>query len=193
MVITTRGPQTDCGEKNRRPNVGGSFGVDLNRNWDDHWAYIGSSSNPSSDTYHGTGPFSEPESAAVGRFVNAVGPNHAAIDFHSYGQLVNRPLGWTTTPSPDEALAKKVGDQYAADIKAFSNQTYVSQPSWQLYYTSGSAQDWYYSGGNIPLSYTVELRDTGRYGFELPPDQIIPTARENWNAFRGLVNYLIAN
>lgn len=29
-----------------------------------------------------------------------------------------------------------------------------------------------------PLTYTYELRDTGRYGFILPPEQIIPTGEE---------------
>ena len=28
--------------------------------------------------------------------------------------------------------------------------------------------------------FSIELRDTGLYGFILPPDQIIPTAEESW-------------
>ena len=31
-----------------------------------------------------------------------------------------------------------------------------------------------------PFSYGMELRDTGNYGFILPPDQIIPTGEEVW-------------
>jgi len=31
---------------------------------------------------------------------------------------------------------------------------------------------------NIRIAYTYELRDTGRYGFLLPPNQIIPTGEE---------------
>ena len=50
--------------KNRRNN-GGSYGVDLNRNYgpDSYWNAPngGSSTSPSSDTYRGTAPFSEPE------------------------------------------------------------------------------------------------------------------------------------
>lgn len=33
---------------------------------------------------------------------------------------------------------------------------------------SGGSDDWAKGGAGIPYSYTVELRDTGRYGFELP-------------------------
>jgi len=32
----------------------------------------------------------------------------------------------------------------------------------------------------IPYSLAMELRDTGLYGFLLPPDQIIPTGEETW-------------
>lgn len=29
-----------------------------------------------------------------------------------------------------------------------------------------------------PIAFAYELRDTGRYGFVLPPEQIVPTAEE---------------
>ena len=47
--------------KNRRANADGSTGVDPNRNYPVHWGYDneGSSPDPSSDTYRGTGPASE--------------------------------------------------------------------------------------------------------------------------------------
>lgn len=51
---------------------------------DDHWAETGSSGNPTSDTYHGTAPFSEPETKAVAAYVTANGPFVGAIDFHRY-------------------------------------------------------------------------------------------------------------
>lgn len=38
--------------------------------------------------------------------------------------------------------------------------------------------DWVRGTYNIPVTYTYELRDTGRYGFILPASQIIPTAKE---------------
>jgi hypothetical protein len=36
---------------------------------------------------------------------------------------------------------------------------------------------------------TVELRDTGRYGFILPPEQIAPSAEEMWAG----LSYLLKN
>lgn len=43
---------------------------------------------------------------------------------------------------------------------------------------SGGSMDWVKGTFKTPITYTYELRDTGRYGFILPADQIIPSAEE---------------
>lgn len=43
---------------------------------------------------------------------------------------------------------------------------------------SGGSMDWVKGNFKTRLTYTYELRDTGRYGFMLPPEQIIPTGEE---------------
>ena len=43
---------------------------------------------------------------------------------------------------------------------------------------SGAADDWALGVAKIPYTYTVELRDKGRYSFFLPPDQIQPSGEE---------------
>jgi len=175
--------------KNRRNNGGGVYGVDLNRNWDDHWGQGGSSTNPRDETYMGTAPFSEPESKGVADYYNnnvrTAGTQVLfAIDYHSYSQLVLRPYGWTSGTPPNEVTLRTLGTGIVTSIRSTpGGATYVSQPSWQLYYTSGGATDWFYSKGLVPISYTIELRDTGQYGFLLPESQIIITGTENWNAF----------
>ena len=40
------------------------------------------------------------------------------------------------------------------------------------------------------LIFSIELRDTGLYGFILPPEQIIPTAEETW-AFHKVLPLLL--
>lgn len=59
---------------------------------------------------------------------------------------------------------------------------YTNQKSIGLYPTTGSADDWFYSddanennGDYRSAAYTIELRDTGRYGFVLPPAEVRPT------------------
>jgi len=168
--------------KNRRKNAGGSFGVDLNRNWNDHWGGSGSSGVPTSETYRGTAAFSEPESLAISNYITAhnfYGNILAAIDFHSYSQLVLRPYGWTTKNCPDNTALKILGDGVSYEIQRQSGKIYTSQRSIDLYITTGTASDWYYQEG-IWGAYTIELRDTGQYGFILPPAQIIPTGEEIW-------------
>jgi len=130
---------------------------------------------------------------SVSNFINQNGPFTGAIDFHSYSQLILRPYGWSRSLPPNDAQAKLVGDTIRQTILNVHRQAYTSQPSWALYPTTGSAQDWYYGQAKIPLSYTIELRDTGRYGFVLPPAQIIPCAEENWAAVKYFANYIIAN
>ena len=57
--------------KNRRNN-GGSYGVDLNRNYNEQWGGVGSSSVPSSDTYRGPSSASEPEVQALNAYFLAL-------------------------------------------------------------------------------------------------------------------------
>jgi murein tripeptide amidase MpaA len=189
--------------KNRRVN-GVCIGVDQNRNYDDHWNGGGSSPNPCSDTYMGPSAASEPEVQAVQTFFQSVqkdSPIVGAIDWHSYSQLVLRPYGWTNATSPDEAVLKQLGDGYAADILKESGKVYTSQPSIDLYVTSGTASDWYYGNGsrtNGPYKaagYTVELRplDAAGGGFQLPPREIVPTGNENWVAIKNWLQYLASN
>jgi len=167
--------------KNRRNNGNNVFGVDLNRNWDEHWGGEGSSKTPSSDTYCGKSPFSEPESRALSDYINSFDNIIGAIDFHSYSQLILRPYGWTRANSPDEQSLKLIGDGVHYTIAEVYGTDYESIKGIDLYVTTGTASDWFYQEG-IWGAYCIELRDTGRYGFVLPPNQIIPTGEEIWNS-----------
>ena len=57
--------------------------------------------------------------------------------------------------------------------------------------TSGTADDWAKGVANINLSYTIELRDTGTYGFLLPENQIEPTSQEFIAAIFAFCNNLV--
>ena len=73
---------------------------------------------------------------------------------------------------------KEIGDQMSAAIFGERGALYVSQKAIGLYPTSGTARDWFYSeDANAEneyrsAGYTIELRDTGQYGFLLPPEQV---------------------
>jgi len=172
--------------KNRRNNGGNVFGVDLNRNWQVQWG-IGASKDPRSLVYQGPSPLSEPETKGMHDYLTATQNNtKAGIDFHSYSQLILRPYGYKHDPSPDEAKLKALGAKIAQSIKEKHGLTYQNIKGIELYIHGGTLMDEYYGIHKYP-GFCIELRDTGRYGFILPPDQIIPTSEENLNAVTALI------
>ncbi len=72
--------------KNRAKNNNGTFGVDLNRNYSFGWGTGGSSTNPSSDTYMGTKPFSEPETQNIKRFVEERPNINIILSYHTLSE-----------------------------------------------------------------------------------------------------------
>ncbi|KAJ3174804.1 hypothetical protein HDU87_006920 [Geranomyces variabilis] len=168
-------------------------GVDLNRNYDDHWGQGGSSPDPTSDTYMGPSAASEPETQAVSAFFLSFPNLVGAIDFHSYSQLVLRPYGWTFAPAPDETLNKQAGDGIAATILSVNQMQYVSEPSTDLYPTSGTSTDFWYTQRRI-YSFCIELRPnmTGQ-GFLLDRTQIVPTSQEIWSSVLWWVGFVKGN
>jgi murein tripeptide amidase MpaA len=175
--------------KNRFDNGDGTFGVDLNRNWDANWGGDGASGNTNSDVYYGTAPFSEPETRAIRDWINDHPNISAHVDVHSYSQLMLYSYGYVDgiPEGADGTCLESLAVDMVDAIYTSEQKSYTPQPAHDLYIASGTAQDWTYDGANC-LSYTIELRDTGEYGFILPADQIRPTGIENFLAFRRLGN-----
>lgn len=184
--------------KNRQPNAGSSArGTDLNRNWDYKWGCCGGSSGSTgSETYRGTAPESAPEVKVVADFVRSriVGGKQqikAAIDFHTYSELVLWPFGWTyddTAPGmtkDDRDAFATVGTSMAA-----SNR-YTPEQSSDLYITDGSIDDWLWGNQKI-FAYTFEMYpgSSGAGGGFYPPDEVIDreTARNRDAVLRLLEN-----
>lgn len=175
--------------KNRRDNGDGTFGVDLNRNYEYMWGGPGSSGSTYSEIYRGPSPFSEPETQAVRDFLQQ-NPPQALISYHSYSQLVLYPWGHTYTPAPGEALLRDLSVAIADAIRAVHNVRYTPQQSSQLYLASGDTGDWLYALSSAP-SFTIELRPRSNPGFELPEREIQPTFEENLPAALYLIAWAI--
>lgn len=166
--------------KNRRQNAGGTFGVDLNRNWSFAWGSDnGSSGNGNSETFRGTAPFSEPESAAM-RTLTLDNPGIVLhLDVHSHGQLLLYPWGYTNQPAPGIGALSKLAVGMRQAILDSGGVPYLPGQCYQtLYPVSGGSLDWYYGDRGI-LSWTPELRGPG---FAPPPSTILPTAKEIYAA-----------
>ncbi len=166
--------------KNRRRNSGGSFGVDLNRNFGTGWGGGGSSGNQSSLIYRGTAAFSEPESVAIRDFAISLGRVGAYIDFHSFSQLILWPWSYTSNRAADWQAFDAQGRRMQTAIRQPWGVTYTQGQGFQtIYQASGVTPDWFYDRFRAS-AYTIELRDDGTFGFELPADQIRPTQDEAW-------------
>ncbi|KAI9217670.1 hypothetical protein BC828DRAFT_351264 [Blastocladiella britannica] len=132
--------------KNRRQNADGSIGVDLNRNWDFSWDDLSGSSDVAQDeTYRGPSPGSEPETRALAKYFSSLTNVVASIDMHTFSQLILLPWGNTRTPTPGNDDYVAVGQLMHSAIAAVNGSDYLSVPSMDLYPTSGTASDWFYS------------------------------------------------
>uniref|UniRef100_H2V3L8 Carboxypeptidase A1 n=1 Tax=Takifugu rubripes TaxID=31033 RepID=H2V3L8_TAKRU len=180
--------------KTRKPNPGSScVGVDPNRNWDAGFGGPGASGSPCSETYRGTRAHSESEVKSIVDFVKAHGNIKAFISIHSYSQMLLYPYGYTRTPVKEQAELHSLAKKAITDLASLYG-TYYRYGSIinTIYQASGGTIDWTYNQG-IKYSYTFELRDTGRYGFILPANQILPTARETWLALMTIMNHTFKN
>ncbi|OTF76498.1 organic cation transporter protein-like protein [Euroglyphus maynei] len=173
--------------KTRSTQASGScIGADPNRNFGYEWGGEGTSTNPCSEIYPGKKPFSEPEVKAETDYImkNLAGRALVYVAVHSYGQYLLYPWGWTNKPTPDNdrlnSMAKVATDAMA---KRYESKYIYGMSTTVLYAASGAGDDWAYGEASIPYSYTLELRDKGSYGFQLPPEQIIPTSEEAGDDF----------
>ncbi|XP_064089126.1 carboxypeptidase B-like isoform X1 [Macrobrachium nipponense] len=162
-------------------------GVDLNRNFGFQWGGLGTSSSPCSSIYKGASAFSEPESRALrNAMLPLKGKVKAYITFHSYGQYILYPWGYSTqVQHPLTATMDTAAKAMAAQIKNTTLAVYSVGNSAAVYYpAAGASDDWAANAMNITHSYTIELRDKGTYGFILPESKILPTVRDAWEAVK---------
>jgi murein tripeptide amidase MpaA len=172
------------------------------------WIIGQTSASPPDDTYHGGAPFSEPETRNV-RWLLDTHPNITCfVDVHSYSELILYPWGddnsQTTDPTQNfrnpawDGLRGTAGAGYAeyipagdrtkfADrgvkvrdaIAAAHGRTYLVEPSFDLYGTSGGSSDYTYSrffrgrGLGKVWGYVIETNHIGpgndwQYGFQPP-------------------------
>ncbi|MGW2829082.1 M14 family zinc carboxypeptidase [Streptomyces sp. NPDC001286] len=146
-------------------------GVDLNRNFAYKWGYDdeGSSPNPTSETYRGASPGSEPETKALDAFEKRIGFSYG-INYHSAAELLLYGVGWqVATPTPDDVVYKALAG--TPDNSAIPG--YRPQVSSELYTTNGEA-DGHAANVNGMSMFTPEM-STCQTASNLDPN-------DQWNA-----------
>ncbi|WP_308168336.1 M14 family zinc carboxypeptidase [Nonomuraea sp. NEAU-A123] len=165
--------------KNLRDNNGDGQistgdGVDPNRNYATNFHYDeeGSSSIPSSETYRGTGPASEPETRALDGLLRRI-RFKAQVNYHSFGPLLLYPMGWQiATKTADNPIYEAIsGNDANPAIPGFDPDLGA-----ELYTTNGETTDHAHSTYGT-LAWTPEL-DEGcdGCGFVFPDDEALVQA-----------------
>jgi hypothetical protein len=171
--------------KNLRDNddngtINNADGVDLNRNYPEHWGWEDerSSSVPSNETYRGETPGSEPETKSSMGLVQDMADFKFAISYHSFGQLLLYPQGWQTlTMTADDPIyVALTGTDDDPAVAGFNPGV-----SADLYTTNGEFTDWAHAeqgvlGWTPELSQGCEPAPGCNFGFEFPDDEALVQA-----------------
>ena len=180
--ITTNPTGGGSWRKNRHYNGVNSqgdpiYGIDINRNYGYKWGNddAGSSPNPSSETFRGTAPFSEPETRMMKYFCES----HnflIALNYHSFSNLLLSPWGWTEEQCADSV----VFDTYSNLLTRENGYNY-GPGSTTIYPTNGGSDDWMYGEQDTKpaiLSYTPEV-GASTDGFWPVQQRILPLIQQN--------------
>jgi len=165
--------------KNKHDN-GGSYGIDLNRNFGPtiYWNAPngGSSVNPNDETYRGTNPFSEKETAAIANFL-LTRKIKAALNYHTYSNLLIYPYGALEKETADSTIFR----EFSSDMTKYNHYTPGLDQTTVGYSTRGNSDDFMYDGspdfGKI-FAMTPEV-GSGSDGFWPNQNRIFPLAEEN--------------
>jgi carboxypeptidase T len=164
--------------KNRQPNAQ-AVGTDNNRNYSYRWGCCGGSSgNGGSETYRGPSAFSTPEDSLMRDFMVAHPNVKTGISYHTYGDLILYPYGYTYEDIPPDMTVLDHNTFVAMGAEMQRLTGYHAQQSSDLYITDGDWNDWMY-GALHRYPITIEMSGGGFY----PPDEIIPSeSARNWDA-----------
>lgn len=167
--------------KNLRDNDGdgvitGFDGVDPNRNFPYRWGYDneGSSPAPSSDTYRGASPASEPETRALDRLMRRIGFAFQ-VNYHSAAELLLYGTGFqVATPTPDDLLYETLaGDDAHPAIPGYDPDIAA-----ELYTTNGETTEHAHNRYGT-LAFTPEMSTCETASASDPNDAFEPADCES--------------
>lgn len=160
--------------KNRRSNGGGTFGVDLNRNWGVDWGncarpIVGSplscgSSDTDDDTYYGPAAFSEPETQVIRDFAYSHQLT-AMIDQHSYGPYYSLPFGRPSLPAHNMTTSDSKFYTYISSAMGnYNGMRAGNSPQALGYEVAGGVKDWMLRGDTTTKGVVYGLTGEGGAG-----------------------------
>jgi len=126
--------------KNRKKNINGTMGVDLNRNYPYQWGFDDDGSSPegNSEIYRGSSPGSEPEIKAIMNFCKSHNFKNA-LNYHTFGNLLLYPWGYAEEICEDKENFETFAQEYV-----LTNKFLPGSPPEILYNANGGSDDWMY-------------------------------------------------
>ena len=200
--------------KNRADNGDGTLGVDLNRNYGHpmwgtptfKYGFPRTSGDSGSDVFYGrregANRVPEPETLAIENLIlDAEKDFQAVLSYHSYGQYILYPWGYTSDAAPDSGVLVALAGEMADEIHNVHGVSYTAgQTSTTIYETTGDLTDWIWEARRIP-ALTIELRpdphpwwavwEEAEERFELSVEEILPTCEENLPAATYLIRWVV--
>ncbi|CAI8491536.1 unnamed protein product [Hanseniaspora opuntiae] len=177
------------------------FGIDLDHSFDFKW---NDNDKPCSPYYSGQSPFESLESKALNDYLFDKKHNdenfklHGFIDFHSYGQEILYPYGYSCDLQPrDIENLLELSYGMARSIRLKTGEMYEVMPSCKDKgsdlipgFGSGNALDYFYHS-KAHWAFQFKIRDLGQKGFILPRKYIKPVARENYAAVKHFCDFIL--
>ncbi|XP_022817903.1 zinc carboxypeptidase A 1-like [Spodoptera litura] len=175
--------------KNRRPTNATTTGIDLSKNWNAQWGVSGGSFDARDDNYIGLGPFSEPETRFLSNFIQAIGTSLTGFfSFRAYGQKLLLPFAHSSDPMYNYNEMIIIARRAMGSLAVRYDTQYRVGTSKNIHDgATGSIVDWVKHRFNPTLAATYLLRDTGYWGYTLPPNQIVPTAEETLDSLLAII------
>ncbi|RLP73711.1 hypothetical protein D9V32_14405 [Mycetocola tolaasinivorans] len=158
------------------------YGVDLNRNWAYKWGGASTSTNPTSPSYLGVSPSSEPEITQFSALLTELFGEYRTesdsaapetrtgtyVNLHAYADYVIYPYAYSTTDAVPNLEPIKAN----AFRQSFVNGFQTGKAGEILYNNAGNDIDWIYSQLGVP-AYTYEI-GTGATGGFFPAYSRVP-------------------
>ncbi|KAH8078719.1 peptidase M14 [Cristinia sonorae] len=183
------------------------LGIDMNRNWGYKWKPEArfpalkkkkkptSPVDPCAPWYPGHRPFESPEVNNIANWITTLPNLRAFVDLRSYGQMLSSPYSYSCKRAPKDAEDQIEAAMGAArSTKAVHGTVFTTGRLCEMLYKApGNIVDYMFATAGIKYSYAAHLRDTGTYGFSLPPEWIRPVGEETVSMIKSLTEFIGAH
>lgn len=184
-------------------------GLDLDHSFGFAWD-SDTAGNACSESYAGEKPFQAQEARQLADWAKNETEHNvdfvSFIDLHSYSQQIMYPYGYSCDAEPpgledleelayglEKAIRVSHGHEYEV-MSACEGNSIMSLTGRHVVPSvespGGSALDYFHHELRARWSYQIKLRDRGTYGFLLPPEHIVPSGKEIFDAMLYLGSFL---